>query len=98
MNKTILLGVAFAGALTLGGCGYTQEQRTVNGAAVGAASGAMIGGLASGSAGGAVAGALLGGAAGGVIGANSNPPPPPRRRCAEWEEDFYGRRHCIAWF
>ena len=96
MNKTILLGVALAGALALGGCGYTQEQRTVNGAAVGAASGAMIGGLASHSAGGAVAGALLGGAAGGLIGANSNPPPP--RRCAEWEEDYYGRRHCRAWY
>ena len=97
MNKVILLGVALASALTLGGCGYTQEQRAVNGAAVGAASGAVIGGLASGQAGGAVAGALLGGAAGGIIGANSNPPP-PRRRCAEWDEDYYGRRHCIAWY
>ena len=97
MKKTILLGAALASALMLGGCGYTQEQRTVNGAAVGAASGAMIGGLASHSAGGAVAGALLGGAAGGLIGANSAPPPPPRR-CAEWEEDYYGRRHCTAWY
>jgi uncharacterized protein YcfJ len=100
MKKVILLGVALASALPLGGCGYTQEQRTVNGAAVGAASGAVIGGLATGRAGGAVAGALLGGAAGGIIGANSNPPPPPppRRRCAEWEEDYYGHRHCIAWY
>ncbi|SNB51506.1 hypothetical protein SAMN06265338_10191 [Rhodoblastus acidophilus] len=97
MKKVFLLGVVFAGALTLGGCGHTRDERTVNGAAVGAASGAVIGGLASHSAGGAVAGALLGGAAGGIIGANSNPPP-PRRRCAEWEEDYYGRRHCIGWY
>jgi hypothetical protein len=96
MKKMILLSVALASALTLGGCGYSREERTVNGAAVGAASGALIGGLASGRAGGAVAGALVGAAAGGIIGANSNPP--PRRRCAEWEEDYYGRRRCIGWY
>ncbi len=97
MKKGILLA-ALAATLALGGCGYTQEQRTVNGAAVGAATGAVIGAAATGRAGGALAGGLLGAAAGGIIGANSAPPPPPPRRCAEFEVDDYGHRHCIAWY
>jgi hypothetical protein len=98
MKKVILLSAALASALALGGCGYTQEQRTVNGAAVGGATGALLGAATTGRPGGAVAGALLGAAAGGIIGANSAPPPPPPRRCAEWEDDYYGRRHCTAWY
>ena len=96
MKKGILLA-ALSAALALGGCGYTQEQRTVNGAAVGAAAGAIVGAAATGRAGGAIAGGLLGAAAGGIIGANSAPPP-PRRRCAEFDVDDYGHRHCIAWY
>ncbi len=97
MRKILMLTASLATALTLGGCGYTQEQRTVNGAAIGGATGALVGAAATGRAGGALAGGLIGAAAGGIIGANSAPPP-PRRRCAEWEEDYYGRRHCTAWY
>ena len=64
MKKTVLLGVALASALTLGGCGYTREERAVNGAAVGAASGALIGGLATGR----WQGALIGAGAGAIGG------------------------------
>jgi hypothetical protein len=96
-KKAVLLTAALASALGLAGCGYTQEQRTVNGAAVGGATGALLGAATTGRVGGALAGGLIGAAAGGIIGANSAPPPPPRR-CAEFEVDDYGRRHCIAWY
>lgn len=97
MKKGILLATALASALSLAGCGYTPEQRTVNGAALGGATGALLGAATTGRAGGALAGGLIGAAAGGIIGANSAPPPPPRR-CAEFEVDDYGRRHCTAWY
>ncbi|MDI9848187.1 hypothetical protein QM467_09010 [Rhodoblastus sp. 17X3] len=96
MKKTILATVAFAACLGLSGC-YTPQDRAIGGAALGGATGAAIGGLASGTAGGAVAGGILGAAAGGIIGANTAPPP-PRRRCAEFEVDPYGGRHCVAWY
>jgi len=97
MKKAIFLTIALATSLGLAGCGYTPEQRAVNGAVVGGATGAVVGGLASGRAGGALAGGILGAAAGGIIGANTAPPPPPRR-CAEFDVDPYGGRHCIAWY
>ncbi len=99
MKKSLMLSLALATGLGLAGCGYTPEQRAVNGAVLGGATGAVIGGLASGRAGGAVAGGVLGAAAGGIIGANTAPPPPPpRRRCAEFTYDSYGGRHCVAWY
>jgi hypothetical protein len=97
MKKAIILTIALAACLGLSGC-YTPQDRAVGGAVLGGATGAAIGGLASGRAGGAVAGGLLGAAAGGIIGANTAPPPPPPRRCAEFEVDPYGGRHCVAWY
>ncbi|HUO54749.1 MAG TPA: glycine zipper domain-containing protein [Rhodoblastus sp.] len=99
MKKIVMATVALAACLGLSGCN-TPQDRAVGGALIGGATGATIGGLASGRAGGAVAGGLLGAAAGGIIGANTAPQssPPPRRRCAEFEVDAYGGRHCVAWY
>jgi hypothetical protein len=96
MKKVLMLTVALATTLSLGGC-YTPEDRAVGGAALGGATGALIGGAASGTAGGALAGGLIGAAAGGIIGANTTPAPPPPR-CAEFDIDPYGRRYCVAWY
>ena len=97
MKKTILLTAALASALALGGCNsYNPQDRAVGGAMIGGATGAAIGAAAGGHAGGAIAGGILGAAAGGIIGANTTPPPP--RRCAEFDVDYYGNRHCIAWY
>ena len=97
MKKTILLSVALATVLGLSGCGQTRDERAVNGAVVGGATGALIGAAATGRPGGALVGGLLGAAAGTAIGANSEPPP-PRRRCAEFAVDDSGHRHCIAFY
>ncbi len=98
MKKTILLTAVLASALGLGGCNsYTPQDRAVGGALIGGATGAAIGAAAGGHAGGAIAGGILGAAAGGLIGANTAPPP-PRPRCAEFEVDYYGNRHCVAWY
>ncbi len=98
MKKTVLLTVALASALALGGCNsYNPQDRAVGGALIGGATGAAIGTAAGGHAGGAVAGGLLGAAAGGIIGANTAPPPPPPR-CAEFVVDDWGRRHCVSWY
>jgi hypothetical protein len=97
-RKVLALSVALAPALALSGC-YTPQDRAVGGAAIGGATGALVGAAATGRAGGALAGGILGAAAGGIIGANTAPPPPPPpRRCAEFEVDPYGGRHCIAWY
>jgi hypothetical protein len=96
MKKVISLTVVLATTLALGGC-YSPQDRAVGGAALGGATGALIGGAASGTAGGALAGGLIGAAAGGIIGANTAPPP-PRPRCAEFDVDYYGNRHCVAWY
>jgi osmotically inducible lipoprotein OsmB len=102
MKKVLVLTAGLAAGFGLAGCGYTPEQGAINGAALGGATGAIVGGAATGKAGGALAGGLLGAAAGGIIGANNvvppPPPPPPPRRCAEFEVDAYGGRHCIAWY
>jgi hypothetical protein len=95
MKKVISLTVVLATTLALGGC-YSPQDRAVGGAALGGATGALIGGAASNSVGGAVAGGLIGAAAGGIIGANTAPARRPR--CAEFDVDYYGRRHCIAWY
>ncbi|MCI4680565.1 hypothetical protein K9U39_10140 [Rhodoblastus acidophilus] len=95
MKKVVIPVVALAACLGLSGCN-TPQDRAVGGALLGGATGATIGGLATGRAGGAVAGGVLGAAAGGIIGANTAPP--PRRRCAEFEVDAYGDRHCVAWY
>jgi osmotically inducible lipoprotein OsmB len=96
MKKGLSLAAAVAATLMLGGC-YSPQDRAVGGAALGGATGALIGGAASNSVGGALAGGLIGAAAGGIIGANTAPPP-PRPRCAEFDIDYYGNRHCIAWY
>ncbi len=93
MYKAVILAAAFSSALALGGCGATPEQRTVNGALLGAAGGALIGGAATGRAGGAVVGGLAGAAVGGVIGANSAPP----TRCVRIRYDEYGNQYCARY-
>jgi hypothetical protein len=93
MKKVVLLAMAFASALALGGCGPTREDRAVSGAVVGGAAGALIGGAATGRAGGALAGGLIGAAAGGIIGANSA----PERRCLTVRYDYYGNPYCARY-
>ena len=69
--KNILIASTFA--LALAGCGPTQTDRTLTGAALGGVTGAAIGGLATGTGGGAAAGAAIGAVGGAAIGAASSP-------------------------
>ncbi|MES2906818.1 MAG: bacteriocin [Pseudomonadota bacterium] len=72
MLKHFLL--ASAVVMTLAGCSeYSQTDRTLGGAGIGAATGAIIGGAATGTTGGALAGAAIGGAGGAVVGAATTP-------------------------
>ena len=86
--KKILLASTLA--LALAGCGSTQSDRTLTGAALGGVAGAAIGGAATGTGGGALAGAAIGGVAGAAIGANSGP------RYDRCYIDDYGREICRA--
>jgi len=95
MKKIILLAAALASASALSGCGATQQDRTVGGAAVGAVAGGVLGGAVSGTAGGAVVGAVAGGVAGAVIG--SNTPGPDGRRCVRVRYDYYGNPYCVRY-
>ena len=101
MKKIIALTVAMASTLALTGCNaYNPNDRALGGAAIGGATGAVIGSAASGTPGGALAGAAIGAASGAILGAATTPQPPvyrPRPRCAEFDVDYYGNRHCIAW-
>jgi hypothetical protein len=98
MKKNILLSLALATAVSLGGCYNTpQQQNAANGAVLGAATGAVIGGLATGRAGGALAGAAIGGAGGAVLGAAATPPG-PGPRCARFYYDYYGNPVCQAYY
>ena len=65
MDKGLLLAVALAGAVALGGCGTVGD--TVGGAALGAGGGAAAGAAATGGPG-AGPGAIVGGAVGAVGG------------------------------
>ncbi len=87
--KKILLASTFA--IALAGCGQTQADRTLGGAALGGVAGAAIGGAATGTGGGALAGAAIGALGGAAIGANSGPRYERYSRCYI---DDYGREIC----
>jgi osmotically inducible lipoprotein OsmB len=91
MKKMILISLALASALSLGGC-YTPEDRAAGGAAIGGATGAALGAAATGRAGGALAGGLIGAATGAVVGASTAPRP-----CARMGYDYYGNPVCLAY-
>ncbi len=93
MKKVILLATALSSALALGGCGATQQDRTVGGAAIGAVSGGVLGAALTGRPGGAIVGAVAGGAVGAAIGANT--PGPDSRRCVRVRYDYYGNPYCV---
>lgn len=84
--KKVILASTFA--LALAGCGSTQTDRTLTGAALGGVTGAAIGGLATGTGGGAAAGAAIGAVGGAAIGAASGP------RYDSCYIDYYGREIC----
>jgi hypothetical protein len=99
MKKTLILGLALAGGLSVSGC-YTPQQQTgtLAGGAIGAGTGALIGSAVShGSAGGAVAGGLIGAGTGALIG-NAVTAPQPSGRCAQWGYDYNGNRVCTAFY
>ena len=79
MPERILYTVAFACALSIGGCtadpGYNTTAGGLGGAAAGCAIGAAVTAPLFGV--GCVPGALIGGAAGAGTGLASTPPPPP---------------------
>jgi osmotically inducible lipoprotein OsmB len=87
--KKILLASTFA--IALAGCGQTQTDRTLTGAALGGVAGAAIGGAATGTGGGAAAGAAIGALGGAAIGANTGPRYGRYDRCYI---DDYGREIC----
>jgi uncharacterized protein YcfJ len=95
MRKVILLATALSSALALAGCGATQQDRTVGGAAIGAVAGGVLGAAVSGRPEGALVGAVAGGVAGGVIGANT--PGPDSRRCVRVRYDYYGNPYCTRY-
>jgi hypothetical protein len=107
MHKMLSVITILAGA-GLAGCGYTPEQRAVNGAAIGAGTGALIGAATHSGVGGVLAGSALGAATGAIIGANTRPapppppayypPPPPQPACARWGSDPYGNPVCTAYY
>lgn len=70
MKKFLILPVL---ALTLGACGYSQQDRAASGALIGGGTGAVVGGLATDSVGGAVAGGVIGAAGGAIVGAATSP-------------------------
>ena len=84
--KKIFIASTFA--LALAGCGTTQGDRALGGAALGGATGAVVGGLASGTAGGALAGGAIGAAGGAIIGGATAP------RYDRCYIDSYGREIC----
>ena len=99
MKKTLVLALAFAGALSVSGC-YTPQQQTgtLAGGAIGAGTGALIGSAVSGgSAGGAIAGGLIGAGTGAMVG-NAVTAPQPGGRCAQFGYDYNGNRVCTAFY
>lgn len=83
-----LMFVALLGA-TLAGCSeYSESDRTVGGALIGAGTGAAIGAIATGDGTGAAIGALAGGATGAVVGNATTP-----RACRVY--DAYGYPHRV---
>jgi hypothetical protein len=112
MQRKLCSIVIVASAAGLAGCGYTPEQRAVNGAAIGAGTGALIGAATHSGVGGVLAGTALGAATGAIIGANTKPapppppvayyppppPPPPPPACARWGYDPYGNAYCMHYY
>jgi len=104
MQKTLGI-VTILAAAGLAGCGYTPEQRAVNGAAIGAGTGALLGAATHSGVGGVLAGSALGAATGAILGANTTPPPPayyppppPPPSCARWGSDPYGNPVCVRYY
>ena len=95
MRKTMLLAMALSGAVALGGCGATQQDRTVGGGAIGAVTGGLLGAAITGRPGGAIVGAVAGGATGAAIGANT--PGPDTPRCVRVRYDYNGNGYCAAY-
>jgi hypothetical protein len=106
MQKILIAVTVLAVAAALTGCGYTPEQRAVNGAAIGAGTGALLGAATHSGVGGVLAGSALGAATGAIIGANTTPPPPPPAyypppppaACARWGQDPYGNPVCVRYY
>jgi hypothetical protein len=111
MQKMLSVMTILAVASGVAGCGYTPEQRAVNGAAIGAGTGALLGAATHSGVGGVLAGSALGAATGAIIGANTTPPPPPPgyyppppppppppAGCARWGQDPYGNPVCVRYY
>jgi hypothetical protein len=109
MQKMLNVITILAAATGLAGCGYTPEQRAVNGAAIGAGTGALIGAATHSGVGGVLAGSALGAATGAIIGANTRPappppppayypPPPPPPACMRWGYDPNGNPYCMRYY
>ncbi len=97
MQKMLSVITILAAAAGLAGCGYTPEQRAVNGAAIGAGTGALIGAATHSGVGGVLAGSALGAATGAIIGANTRPAPPPPA-CVRWGYDPNGNPYCMRYY
>ncbi|MBL8688286.1 MAG: hypothetical protein JNL04_04275 [Rhodospirillaceae bacterium] len=70
MKRITLPTLLAVAAVSLGACGYSQGDRALSGAAIGAGAGAVGGAVLGGD---PVAGALIGGAGGAAIGAFTDP-------------------------
>lgn len=70
MKRVTLPTLLSVAALSLGACGYSQGDRVLSGAAIGAGAGAVGGAVLGGD---PVAGALIDGAGGAAIGAFTDP-------------------------
>lgn len=68
MKRSIIIAGTLSAAIALAACGRTPGERTVSGAAIGAATGAAIGAATTGRAGGALVGAAVGGVGGAIVG------------------------------
>jgi len=103
MRKRVSVAVLLT-AGSLAGCGYTPEQRAVNGAAIGAGTGALLGAATGANTGTVLGLGALGAATGAVIGANSRPaytpppPPPPPPACRSWGYDAAGVAFCTSYY
>jgi len=70
MKRITLPTLLAVAAVSLGACGYSQGDRALSGAAIGAGAGSVGGAVLGGD---PVAGALIGGAGGAAIGAFTDP-------------------------
>jgi hypothetical protein len=109
MNRTFILSLALAAAVSVAGCETPQQTNALGGAVIGGSGGALVGSaLSHGSAGGAIAGGAIGAATGAMLGSASTPPGPysggpgpyygAQGRCAQWAYDYNGNRVCTAFY